>query len=62
MITDYEKWKKFLGKFKIEFNDTIKKQISIGAQTGDTVVGYSGFFVDIDFDENGKFLKMGIWE
>lgn len=24
--------------------------------------GYSGFFTDIEFDNNGKFLRQGFWE
>ena len=24
--------------------------------------GYGMFFADFQFDENGKFIKMGVWE
>ena len=31
-------------------------------QGGDKVGGYFGFFATFDFEPDGRFVKMGVWE
>lgn len=33
-----------------------------GRDESDKVDGYSGFFTQFEFDENGKFICVGAWE
>lgn len=33
-----------------------------GATTSEKFDGYCGFYTEIEFDENDKFVKQGFWE
>ena len=65
-MTDLEEWVNFLEKFELPVTMTQTKQdntvISLEARDSDLVKGYAGFVFDITFDENKKFLDVGIWE
>ena len=75
-MTDREEFIKFFEKFNIPYHtkehdpktyyDDIKEnEIVITADDGDKlngIEGYLHFYCDIRFDENDKFLKIGIWE
>lgn len=64
-MSDLEQWKEFLSKFEIEFTqDTIPgfNDVSLNLRSGDAKVdGYNGFHAIIEFDD-GKFVKIGVWE
>ncbi len=59
-MNDKEKLKELLNGFGVEF-----KEIDnfIRCREGyKKVDGYSGFFIDFNFDESGAFDDMGAWE
>ena len=59
-MTDKEKLIALLNEFGIEFVDN---GTSIKCEEGmDKVGGYTRFFTDFEFSEDGKFVKMGAWE
>ncbi|CAN5138270.1 hypothetical protein BH09PAT1_BH09PAT1_8560 [soil metagenome] len=68
-MTDRLRTKDFLDSLEIpyteEVSDTknIATRSTITLETGSTkVTGYKGFIADFYFDENGKFINMGIYE
>jgi len=41
---------------------SVEPHIIIGMRQGDLFCGYSGFFSDVIFDKDGKFVEQGFWE
>lgn len=78
MQSDYNKFKTMLNDFGIKYEENISnchkypsfepicndaKEISICEYDGgDKVQGYCGFFKTFEFNQEGKFLMMGVWE
>lgn len=69
--TDREKWVEFLESFGIGFLNgsgrfgydlAVGKNQIVVSEGMDKVGGYSGFFTEIEFDENGAFLGINIFE
>ncbi len=65
-MSDLDEWKAFLAKFGIPFAIEPKSDgeqgLLLEAKSADTVIGYAGFVTSITFNEDGKFLHVGIWE
>ena len=67
-MTDYEKVKALLTDFGVGFEDRQPCTDTGGCphiicREGDAkVAGHTMFFIDFEFDKNGKFLKVGAWE
>lgn len=68
-MTDYEKLKQLFTEFGIAFREDWDESgsdnpntISLVADDSDKVCGYSYFYSTYEFDENGKFVQVGIWE
>lgn len=64
--TDADRWRQFLTSFGIEFREEKN-----GQEPGCTLVmeegkqkisGYQGFYVDVEFDMDGRFVQIGAWE
>ena len=70
-MTDLEKfidtYKQFGIDIKFDEKDGIKI-ITLGGcwedsdTHSDKFIGYSGFYSQLEFDKNGKFLNQGFWE
>jgi len=71
--TDYERTKElldYLGVLYGEDHNFGVRELAFGnprySSTGfpscNTVDGYEGFYTCFEFDENGKFLRVGAWE
>lgn len=64
-LTDREKFLALMRDFEIEpeQKETTRKHpvISLIAEEGG-VQGYSGFTTDFEFDEEGKFVSVHVWE
>ena len=67
-MTDLEKLQSLLTEFGVEFNlltapgNEISASIDCQANVHTKVVGYAGFSVDFNFDKDGKFIEIGVWE
>lgn len=73
-MTDREKLKSLLNEFGINFKEggtnfrgasipEMKNDIEVHAQGKEHKVnGYMGFFCTFEFDDDGKFVQMGIFE
>jgi hypothetical protein len=69
METDKQKLIDLLKGWKVPFYEE-ENSIFVGdyyempnnAGNEETVDGYNGFFIAYEFDEYGKFIKMGAWE
>jgi len=72
-MTDFERAMKMYDDFGIPYTvqtrtDTRSPDQPQGiglfciAKSDDKVVGYSDFCTELMFDDNGKFIAMGIWE
>lgn len=65
MKTDYQKLKELLTGFGVRFSKETRENENqvIQCMSGwDKVDGYLGFFTDFEFNKEGKFIEMGIWE
>jgi len=66
MKTDKENWVNLLEEMGIEFSDSVDDRdahMILRLQQGANLVGgYLWFFINIEFDENGKFVIIGAWE
>lgn len=65
-MTDKEKLLALLAEFGVEpvidsTNYTPASVVLEGGTKG-LVRGYSGFFCEFEFSENGKFQRVGVWE
>ena len=63
-MTDLEKWKEFLNSFDIEYVVEEYKEalmLFMRAKTKN-VAGYSGFETSVEFDLDGKFKEVAIYE
>ncbi len=64
--TDMARWKVFLAEFEIEFEEVQIEQpagVLLRLREGmANVVGYFEFFTDVEFDGDGRFVKIGAWE
>ncbi len=61
MKTDREKLEELLKLFGV--GTTTEGENSIEIMAGDTKVkGYSGFYASFNFDKDGKFETVGVWE
>lgn len=66
--TDEQKLIDVLHAFGIPFRNIKTPQVCnsnfivIDAKSSPKVNGYSGFQVEFHFDDDGKFMTMGIWE
>lgn len=60
-MTDLEKVKELLTALDITFYEK-NLQLIVEAKEGKKVKGYLGFFTEFNFDEEGKFIDLGIWE
>ena len=63
-MTDLEKWKEFLDSFNIEYSVEKYQEalmIFMRAKTKN-VAGYSGFETSVEFDLEGKFKEVAIYE
>ena len=59
-MTDKEKLTALLKELGIGFKDEGK---SLKCETGmDKVSGYTFFWTEFQFDDDGKFIHMGAWE
>jgi hypothetical protein len=64
MKTDKQKLIDLLNDFRIKFREE-SRTITINSDRygeDSKVSGYMGFFTDFEFDNNGGFISMGIWE
>ena len=64
-MTDYDKVKALFTELGIGFTEHDEKdnvKVICCEAGSDKVIGYSGFFTDFEFDEDGKFIQMGVWE
>lgn len=64
-MTDFEKWEQFLDDFGIGYNVETRdgQPVLIVMEQGlSNVSGYNGFFTDVSFTPDGKFLSIGAWE
>lgn len=43
-------------------HDKYQNSITIKAGKSEQQDGYMNFYLSVDFDENDKFIKIGIWE
>lgn len=48
--------------FKIGKEETVNKDAIICQEGDEKVDGYSRFYTQFNFAEDGKFIDMGIWE
>jgi hypothetical protein len=64
MKTDKQKLIDLLNDFGIKFREESRTiTINVDRDSKDSKVsGYSGFFTEFEFDKNGKFEDMGVWE
>ena len=62
--TDYDKFKSLMVLFGVGFSEeTNKPNKIINFTTGkEKIDGYYFFYSDFEFDENGKFITIGIGE
>jgi hypothetical protein len=61
--TDMEKLTALFTEFGIGFKPNDLTENSIVCEKGDAKIGgYNGFTAQFDFDENGKFKEMSVWE
>ena len=67
-MTDIEKLRCLLREFGVGFNDLqfkfneVASSVECLAREHAKVEGYSGFAVNFNFDIDGKFIGVGIWE
>jgi hypothetical protein len=72
-VTDRERFEALMADFGVPLNPTIThvwepdpdrpNDLTIIADApGDRVEGYIGFRADFTFDDDGNFVKVGIWE
>ena len=75
-MTDLEEWRAFLAKFGItpvegpassrdrsrDIGKTAATSFTIYAEDNDRTIGYGGFYTEVEFDKDGKFLCLGVWE
>lgn len=72
-MTDLEKFMELfsglgIGKEDMEFETARDNRgeiirINMAADSKNVkIVGYSGFFITVDFDSRGKFINIGAWE
>lgn len=71
-MSDIEKLRELLRSWNVPFteeDDVVGrsgKRIQIQRDDlgdgSETVVGYTGFFTEFSFDNDGKFLSVGAWE
>lgn len=61
-MKDYEKLITLLKEFGIEAELDEDNNIFLVAGSQEKIKGYSMFHVIFNFDEDGKFKNMGIWE
>lgn len=71
-MTDLEKFVSLYREFGIECvvaRDKMGSRILLAesamngsATTSEKLVGYAGFYSNVDFDSTGKFVKQGFWE
>lgn len=72
-MTDKEQLKALLLKFGVHLTDSEEKEVEadqgknflcVEADDSDKgrQMGYHCFFVDFNFDKDGNFINMGIWE
>jgi hypothetical protein len=59
--TDKDKWKEFLDSFDLGYTEDAF-DLELYCDLNKNIKGYSGFRVNIEFDDAGKFVKFGIWE
>lgn len=74
MMTDKDRFIELFNSVQIEYTDNpkynilldddsyIKGSVLTCSEGSMGVQGYSGFYTDFYFDEDGHFLYMGIWE
>lgn len=60
-MTDKDKLKALLTVFGVGFTENGDGDITC-EHGDDKVGGYVCFYVDFEFDKNGKFVTMGAWE
>lgn len=66
-MTDLENFIALYKTFGIELKvekaeDSSNQFIELRDGDHEKLEGYSGFFSDVEFDKDGKFLKQGFWE
>jgi len=67
-MSDLEKFKELYTSFGVKFNESKDEAGTVIAFGGyethvnNKIDGYSGFFTEVEFDPDGKFLKQGFWE
>ena len=63
-VNDYDKLKELLTSFGVEFTEETKDDVRIiECYEGHAkVTGHPYFFTDFNFDKDGKFIEMGVWE
>jgi hypothetical protein len=63
-MKDIEKLKALLNEFGVEYStEAVDDGVGIVCRSGaDKVDGYCSFFVEFQFEEDGRFKKIGIWE
>jgi len=67
-MNHYEKVKTLFTELEIPISEAVskdKKTITLSVddnRDNNKIEGYSPFFTEFIFDENGKFIKVGIWE
>lgn len=73
-MRDVEKLKKLLNEFEIPFSEELMPPSEVRGpddawrieiqnwNKSEKVGGYFGFIGSFEFDENGKFLKVCLWE
>ncbi len=73
-MTDYERTVEFLkslglevGRHMTDFNDPepylgATRTLSLAPTRDQKVIGYSASFAEFRFDQDGKFVNVGVWE
>jgi hypothetical protein len=61
-MKDYEKLISLFKGFGIESKLDSDNKVYLEAKSQEKIEGYNGFCVVFEFDDDGKFKKLGIWE
>lgn len=65
MISDYERFKQLLDSVECEYSESTgqnETKVLLFKEGSRKVTGYSGFFVEITFSKDGKFIEIGAFE
>ena len=66
-MTDLERFKELYASVGIPLQEQLsyksdRWELLLEAKTHDKLMGYSGFYTQIDFTLNGQFIEQSVWE